>query len=173
MGRFLKKEEAVIILYKKIYDDDFYYTIRITSKYGGNFYKQWINFKDEIDYLSIVPYENEWLCEDKKYEDAAKKYIEAFRLLPNPKEQWEVAYWLIKFWGICYFEAKQYETAINSFESALFYKGAETDAEVFLLLGKSYYLNGNKEKARVNLKKTFEIGGKEAFENEDQYLSLV
>ena len=69
MGRFLKKEDAVIILYKKIYEDDFYYTIRITSKYGGNFYKQWIKFKDEIEDLSIVPYENEWLCEDKQYED--------------------------------------------------------------------------------------------------------
>ena len=135
--------------------------------------KQFALPKEIVADVDMLSTEGDNLLEDKKYEDAAKKYIEAFRLLPNPKEQWEVAYWLIKFWGICYFEAKQYETAINSFESALFYKGAETDAEVFLLLGKSYYLNGNKEKARVNLKKTFEIGGKEAFENEDQYLSLV
>lgn len=124
----------------------------------------------EVDTLST---EGDSLLEAGKYENAAKKYIEAYRLLPNPKEQWEVAYWSIKFWGICYFEAKQYETAINSFESALFYKGAETDAEVFLLLGKSYYLNGNKEKAKVNLKKAFEMGGKEAFENDEQYLSMV
>lgn len=124
----------------------------------------------EVDTLST---EGDSLLEAGKYENAAKKYIEAYRLLPNPKEQWEVAYWLIKFWGICYFEAKQYETAINSFESALLYKGAETDAEVFILLGKSYYLNGNKEKAKVNLKKAFEMGGKEAFENDEQYLSMV
>lgn len=48
----------------------------------------------EVDTLST---EGDSLLEAGKYENAAKKYIEAYRLLPNPKEQWEVAYWLIKF----------------------------------------------------------------------------
>lgn len=69
MAKYLRKEDAVFILYKKLYDDDFYYTIRITSKYGGNFYKTWIDFKKEIEELSITPYENEWLCEDPLYKN--------------------------------------------------------------------------------------------------------
>src|SRR3989338_3148421 len=98
--------------------------------------KQFALPKEIVKQVDTLSTEGDDLLESGKYENAAEKYIEAFRLLPNPKEQWEVAYWLIKFWGICYLEAKQYETAVNSFESALFYKAAETDAEVFLLLGK-------------------------------------
>ena len=69
MARNLKKEDAIFILYKKLYDDDFYYTISITSKGGGNYYKTWIEFKKDIDELSIIQHDNEWLCDDDKYED--------------------------------------------------------------------------------------------------------
>jgi tetratricopeptide (TPR) repeat protein len=137
------------------------------------FKKQFALPKEIVTQVDVLSIEGDSLLEGGKYEAAAKKYIEAFRLLPNPKEQWEVAYWLIKFWGISYYKAKQYGAAINSFESALFYGGAETDAEVFLLLGKSYYLNGDKEKAKVNFKKALQIGGKEVFKGEDEYLNMV
>ena len=53
MARLLRKQDALIILYDRVYEDDFYYIIKITSKNGGgNFYKQWIceddDFKDRI-----------------------------------------------------------------------------------------------------------------------------
>ncbi len=69
MARYLKKDEAVIVLYQKLQDDDFYYSINITSKHGGSFYESWLSFKDEIEELCIYPYDDAWLCEDSKYDD--------------------------------------------------------------------------------------------------------
>ena len=70
MARLLRKQDALIILYDRVYEDDFYYIIKITSKNGGgNFYKQWMEFKKELDELLFSPCDEDWICEDDDFKD--------------------------------------------------------------------------------------------------------
>jgi len=77
MAKLLRKQEAQIVLYNKLYDDDFYYLIKITNKSGGGcYYKQWMDFKEEIDELGITQSDHDWICEDEEYKDREELKIE-------------------------------------------------------------------------------------------------
>ena len=70
MKKFLKKDDAIVILYDKCIEDDFYYPIRITSKGGADFYQMWLSFKTELAELDIVPYDHLWICENETFNNS-------------------------------------------------------------------------------------------------------
>lgn len=73
MARLLRKQDALVTLYDRLYEDDFFFIIKITSKEGGNvYYKQWMEFKNELDELLFSPSEEDWICEDEDFKDRIK-----------------------------------------------------------------------------------------------------
>ncbi len=79
MARLLRKQDALFVLYDRVYDDDFFFIIKITSKKGGdNFYKQWMEFHKELDELMFSQCDEDWICEDEDFKDriALKKELE-------------------------------------------------------------------------------------------------
>lgn len=103
----------------------------------------------------------------KKYRKAARKYIEALRLLPRPVEQWEVTPHLCFSWGLAYFKARDWDTAINSFESALEYESHRQDPWIHLNIGIVFYKLKKPRNAKKYLKQAFELGGCEVFHGVD------
>lgn len=81
-------------------------------------------------------------------------------MLPAPREQWESGREIIKCWGEAYLAAGDAEAAINSFESARLYAGADQDASLFALLAEAYLQKGRKTVARRMLAAAARIGGK-------------
>jgi hypothetical protein len=68
MARLLRKQDALVILYNKLYEDDFYYVIKITSKDGNeNYYRQWMEFNKELDELCFDSSDEDWICLDVDY----------------------------------------------------------------------------------------------------------
>lgn len=109
-----------------------------------------------------------------EYERAAQTYIEAYRLLPMPRGQWQVTPHLCFFWGLAFFKAKQWDTAINSFYSALEYSSFAQNPELHLYIGIAYYHDGKLRNAERFLKKAFQLGGCEVFHDvENKFLEIA
>ena len=114
------------------------------------------------------------LMDTGDYLKAAQKYIDALRLLPRPIEQWEVTPHLAFFWGLAYFKAKKWDTAVNSFASALAYASHADDPNVHLHIGMAYHNDHKPRKGKMHLSKAFELGGCEVFHGvEDVYLEIA
>lgn len=73
MVRLLKKQDTLITLYDRVYEDDFYFIIKITACNGSNvYYKQWMEFKNELDELLFTPSQEDWICLDEDFKDRIK-----------------------------------------------------------------------------------------------------
>ena len=57
----LYKKEALIVLFNKEEDED-YFPILITKKdIGGDYYGEWLEFQPELDELQIIEDGDEWI----------------------------------------------------------------------------------------------------------------
>ena len=67
MAKYLKKEDALFVLYDKMHDiygrTDDLFSIDITNKHtNGNYQEAWFDFQPELDELEIRAYDDDWVC---------------------------------------------------------------------------------------------------------------
>jgi tetratricopeptide (TPR) repeat protein len=102
------------------------------------------------------------------------KYSEAWQLLPEPKEDWEAATWLLSAIGDAYYSAREFQDSVSAFSGALLCPGGLGNAFIHLRLGQAYWELGDSRRAQDNLARAYMAGGRDVFQAEDpKYLTFL
>jgi tetratricopeptide (TPR) repeat protein len=106
-------------------------------------------------------------------DDALDQYEAAWELLPDPKDQWPAATWILMAAGDIYFEKRDFVAASETLQEALCYPDGEHKF-IQLRLGQSLLEIGDLNAAANMLESAFQNGGEEIFDGEDpKYLNFV
>lgn len=125
-----------------------------------------INLPLSQEIVAIVEAGN-LLHEAGAYESALEKYGESWNMLPEPKEQWELAHWIAKCYSRLYLELECYDEAkVWAVRAVQTKPPRETSS--FILLGASHLGANEKESAYKFFKKAFELGKGRAFQGFDK-----
>lgn len=114
------------------------------------------------------------LTENANYAAALRKYWDAFDLLPEPKDQWEAATWLLASIGDANFFGGDYEAGRDNLSFAMRCPDAIGNAFLHLRPGQCHFELGDLDRAAEELTRAFMAEGKQIFENDDpKYLVFV
>ena len=107
-------------------------------------------------------------------DDAIEKFEAAWGLLPEPKNQWPAATWILMAAGDVYFEKHDYVSACDTLREALHSPDGEQNPFLWLRLGQSLFEVGNLNDSANALESAWRIGGAELFADEDpKFLHFV
>jgi D-alanyl-D-alanine dipeptidase len=77
MSKILHKAEALFVLYDKYEESDDMFPIYITNSVTkGNYSESWFDFQPELDELSIISYDDQWICENESNRYILKEILE-------------------------------------------------------------------------------------------------
>lgn len=103
---------------------------------------------------------------------ALEKYIEAWSLLPDPKEHWGISQWVAACLYSVYFDLKNYSLSKQWGEIALKLKNSEIDTSPLVDLGMVCYELGQYEECLKYFDRAYKFGKKRAFqERPEKYLN--
>lgn len=109
-----------------------------------------------------------------QHDDALDRYEAAWELLPEPKQQWPAATWILMAAGDVYFEKRDYVAAIQALQESLDCPDGSTNPFVQLRLGQSHFELGDLNSAANALEAVWRDCGDEIFADEDpKYLSFL
>lgn len=109
-----------------------------------------------------------------QFKEAIKLFNEAFDLLPEPKQLWDAAVWLLAAIGEAQYFDEDFEAASNTLNAVLRYPTAESYPFIHLRLGQSKYELSEIEAAKAELLKAYLDAGEEIFSREDpKYLDCL
>jgi tetratricopeptide (TPR) repeat protein len=111
--------------------------------------------------------EGDALAEDRRFDEALAKYNAAFRLLPEPKEEWSAATWLLSAVGDAHYLAGQIPEAMDALSRAMRCPDAIGNPFLHLRLGQCRLILGDNPRAADELARAYAMGGIEVFEGED------
>jgi tetratricopeptide (TPR) repeat protein len=101
-------------------------------------------------------------------------YHEAWALLPEPKERWDAATWILSAIGDAHFDLKDFKNAIAALSNALRCPNGLGNPFLHLRLGESHFELGERTKAEDELTRAYMGGGREIFESEEpRYLFFL
>ena len=107
-------------------------------------------------------------------DDALDQYEAAWELLPNPKNQWPAATWILMAAGDVYFEKRDFVAAIDALRESLECPDGEMNSFIRLRLGQCLFELGDLNEAANALEVVFRNNGEELFADEDpKYLNFV
>jgi tetratricopeptide (TPR) repeat protein len=107
-------------------------------------------------------------------DDALDQYEAAWELLPNPKNQWPAATWILMAAGDVYFERRDFHAASDTLRKALEYPDGEGNPFIWLRLGQCLFEIGDLNGAADALETAFRMNGNELFADEDpKYLHFL
>jgi tetratricopeptide (TPR) repeat protein len=108
------------------------------------------------------------------YAGAIQEYNQAWSLLPDPKNSWEAATWLLAAIGDAYFLSKDTRKAREAFESVMSCPNALGNPFLHLRLGEALYDDNELDEAADQLMRAFMGAGEEIFAAEDpKYLKFL
>jgi tetratricopeptide (TPR) repeat protein len=108
------------------------------------------------------------LAEEESYREAIEMYDEAWRLLPEPKIDWEAATWILSAIGDAHFFQRDFEEAREAFMGAVRAPEGLGNPFIHLRLGQCAFELGMMSHAEDELARAYICeGGKEIFANED------
>ncbi|HEY0984989.1 MULTISPECIES: tetratricopeptide repeat protein [unclassified Schlesneria] len=106
--------------------------------------------------------------------DALDQYEAAWELLPNPKQQWPAATWILMAAGDIYFTHRHFGPARDALREALDAPGGEDNEFLWLRLGQSLFELGDLNGAAAALETAWHLNGEELFVDEDpKYLTFL
>lgn len=112
--------------------------------------------------------------EREDFSQAGQLYESAFRLVPQPYNEWEAATWTLTSMGECCFMLRKYEKAVQIFNAALHCPGGLGNPFIHLKLGESQLELNNIDRARDELARAYMGGGEEIFQDEDpKYIEFI
>jgi tetratricopeptide (TPR) repeat protein len=112
--------------------------------------------------------------EEGDFRGAFKLFMEALNPLPEPKQQWNAAGWLLVALGENALRAGNYDAAEKPLEDAMYCPGTIGNPWVHLRLGQVRFELGQLELATDELARAYMGGGRDVFEGQDpKYFELV
>jgi tetratricopeptide (TPR) repeat protein len=116
------------------------------------------------------------LFDEEEYQKAIKVWEQAFRLVPEPKNNFSQSLWLHSSIGDAYFLLHDFKQSVMHFFAAKsnIKENGYANPFIMLRLGQSYLEINDTANAKEYLLRAYAIGGKELFESEeDKYLNFL
>jgi tetratricopeptide (TPR) repeat protein len=107
------------------------------------------------------------LSDAGRFEDAVTVFRQAWQLLPEPRDQWDAAAWLLVAIGDGLFLQGRHAEALEPLQRAVFCPGGLGHAFLHLRLGQVQFELENIPRAKDELARAFMGGGNEIFAEED------
>jgi tetratricopeptide (TPR) repeat protein len=105
---------------------------------------------------------------------AYDKYVEAWELVPEDKENWEASTWILSAVGEIQFRRKKFENSLDSFLRAVQCPNGLGNPYIHLRIGQAQFELGNLQGAGDNLTRAYMGAGEEIFKDEDpKYLAYL
>jgi tetratricopeptide (TPR) repeat protein len=118
--------------------------------------------------------EGERLFNSTEYAHAFKAFHAALDELPEPRQQWNAAGWLLVAMGECSYQMQKWKSALAPFQDAIICPGCLGNPWLHLRLGQVRLELGEERRAADELARAYMGGGREVFEGEDpKYFALV
>jgi tetratricopeptide (TPR) repeat protein len=117
--------------------------------------------------ITLLSKQGDEFAEQDRAEEALLCYEQAWTLLPEPREQWSAATWLLTAKGDALFLAGRFHAALAPLESAVRCPDGLGNPFIHLRLGQVQLELGNTERAKDELARAFMGGGDEIFEGDD------
>ena len=110
----------------------------------------------------------------ENYDAALEKYWAAFDLIPEPKEDWEAATWVLVAIGDANYLLQSWEAGAENLASAMHCPGAIGNPFIHLRLGQCQFELGNLDRAADELTRAYGIAGDEIFYQENpKYMEFL
>lgn len=106
-------------------------------------------------------------ADNGQFNEALKQYKAAWKLLPDPKEQWEAATWILVAMGDVNFLNGKFPQAVKDLTAALASINAVDNPFVYLRLGQSRFEMGEQSAALEALQTAYELGDEDLWDGED------
>jgi len=107
------------------------------------------------------------LAAETKYAEALGEYLTAWDILPEPKEQWEAATWILAAIGDANFLSHDFEAGRDNLSAAMRCPDAIGNPFLHLRLGQCQFELGVLDRAADELARAYMAEGKELFADED------
>jgi tetratricopeptide (TPR) repeat protein len=104
---------------------------------------------------------------DGDYRGALPLYHQAWELLPEPKEDWDAATWLLSAIGDAHFGLGEFQEVIAALQTALQCPDGLGNPFIHLRLGEALFEIGNQDRAGDELTRAYMAAGREIFGEED------
>ena len=104
--------------------------------------------------------------DDGDYEQALRRFYQAWMLIPKPQTQFEASGWVLTAIGDAYFAKRNYRAGIEALRSALFCPRTVGNPFVHLRLGQCYLETDKTDDADRHLARALYSGGAELFDKE-------
>ena len=114
------------------------------------------------------------LFDEGRFEEAIPVFQGAWQLLPEPKDEWNAAIWLLAAIGDCHFLMQDFVAARRVLLDAVAMPGGVGNPFLHLRLGEIALELGDEARAADELIRAYAVGGPEAFQSEDpKYLRFL
>jgi tetratricopeptide (TPR) repeat protein len=126
------------------------------------------------DQIRALGTEGDGLAEAGRFDEAIARYEAAWEALPEPKQVWNAATWILGAIGDVAFQAGRTTLAIDALGSAIQCPGGAGNPFLQMRLGQALLDSGDEESAAHALGRALELAGPEIFTREDgRYLSFA
>ncbi|MCP1659842.1 tetratricopeptide repeat protein [Neisseria perflava] len=130
--------------------------------------------QDLYQQINVLCEQGDELADEGQFNEALTRYKAAWKLLPEPKEQWEAATWILVAMADAHFLNGKYRAAVKDLTTALASIHAVDNPFIYLRLGQSRFELGEAAAALEALQTAYELGDEELWEGEDEkYLRFV
>lgn len=114
------------------------------------------------------------LASEAKYDAAVAEYNKAWRLVPEPKNQWEASTWILAAIADACFLLGKNKSAREALEYAMTCPGAVGNSFLHLRLGQILFDANEKDAAADELMRAYMGAGSEIFDKDDpKYLQFL
>ncbi|NBF01962.1 tetratricopeptide repeat protein [Pseudomonas sp. Fl5BN2] len=114
------------------------------------------------------------LAEAERYSEALVHYQAAWKLLPEPQNDWEAATWVLAAIADALFLSGQFQEARATLEYAMTCPDALGNPFLHLRLGQVLFETGNDDQAADQLMRAYMGAGEEIFAHDDpRYLQFL
>ena len=105
---------------------------------------------------------------------ALSHYRQAWAMLPEPKNDWDAATWILSAIGDAHFGLREYPDAITALQVALKCPDGLGNPFIHLRLGEAHFESGNQDRAGDELTRAYMAAGRDIFEGEDpKYVTFL
>jgi tetratricopeptide (TPR) repeat protein len=118
----------------------------------------------EIKRLAAIADE---LAAKRNYTGAIAEYNKAWQMIPEPKNEWEAATWLLAAIGDACFLSRHFKSAKDALQFAMTCPGAIGNPFLHLRFGQVYFELGELDSAADELMRAYMGDGCRIFERED------
>lgn len=106
-------------------------------------------------------------CDAGRFQAAMADFNQALDLIPEPREEWQAATWVLTALGDCAFQLGDFTAAREHLVRAVRCPDGLGNPFIHLRLGQAQRRLGNEARAKDELARAYMGGGPEIFEGED------